>query len=562
MRYHVLACDFDGTIAHHEYVDENTLNQLKKIKYSNRKLILVTGRELRDLERVFPAYKVFDHIVAENGALLLDTATGKEELLGAAPDLQFVQSLENNGVLPLSVGKVIIATWEPHQHTVLNLIKEHGLERQVIFNKGAVMILPPGLNKANGLETLLKSLNLSMHNTVAIGDAENDTAMLQAAECGVAVSNALPALKEIVDYVTPSDHGKGVSELIDELLLDDFSKINEKLKRHHLTIGTLKDSDEAFGISPYRSGILLTGVSGGGKSTLTVSIAESLLKSKYQFCLVDPEGDYLELPGAVILGDHKKLPSIDEICELLLSSDQSIVLCLISIPLDERPIFFARLLSALLKERHDIGHPHWIIADEAHHLLPKEAITDEFKELNNFILVSASPDGITKKILSHVGMVITVGDDPAASFEQFADVVNIASPKKMTALETGQCWVWDVENNKSPFIVNINQPAQLQQRHKRKYAHGDMRDTSFIFSGKGGKMKLVANNLMMFVHLAEGIDEDTWLYHAGKHDYSEWFKNDIHDDELAEVALEAEKEKDAAMSKKTIIDYIRSNYTA
>jgi len=562
MRYHVLASDYDGTIAHHESVADTTLEHLKKLKLSGRKIILVTGRELPDLERVFPEYKVFDHIVAENGALLLDTKTNKETLLGPAPDEAFVKALQDNGVAPLSVGKVIVATWEPHQHTVLEIIKQHGLERQVIFNKGAVMILPPGLNKATGLETLLKSLHFSMHNVVAVGDAENDTAMLQVAECAVAVSNALPALKEKVDYVTTTDHGHGVSELIDELLKDDLQKTNEKLSRHNIEIGVISGSENIFSISPYRSGILLSGVSGGGKSTLTLTVIESLAKKKYQFCLIDPEGDYVELPNAVVIGNEKKLPGINEIMELLLPSEQNVVICLLSVPLNDRPGFFSKLLSALLKQRNDYGHPHWIIADEAHHVLPEGIATDEFEGLNNFVLVSNAPDAISKNILKKIGMVITVGDNPSYPFEQFASAVGIEAPLLKKTLQLQQCFVWDIDDKEQPFIVNVNRPAQLQQRHKKKYAQGDMGDNSFVFTGKEGKLKLKANNLMMFMHLASGLDDETWMYHLKKHEYSKWFADYIHDEELAKIAATAEENNDAAVSKEMILDCINKNYTA
>src|SRR5205823_4267005 len=97
---------------------------------------------------------------------------------------------------PLSVGQVIVATWHPHEQAVLDTIRDLGLELQVVFNKGAVMILPSGVNKATGLLAALNSLGLSPHNAVAIGDAENDHALLAACECGVAVANALPSVKE------------------------------------------------------------------------------------------------------------------------------------------------------------------------------------------------------------------------------------------------------------------------------------------------------------------------------------------------------------------------------
>ena len=77
-----------------------------------------------------------------------------------------------------------------------------GLELQVIFNKGAVMVLPAGVNKATGLARALERSGLSPHNAVGIGDAENDHALLRLCGCGVAVANALPRLKEAADIVT------------------------------------------------------------------------------------------------------------------------------------------------------------------------------------------------------------------------------------------------------------------------------------------------------------------------------------------------------------------------
>ncbi|MDO8945124.1 MAG: HAD-IIB family hydrolase, partial [Desulfobacterales bacterium] len=191
MRYLVLATDYDGTLAHHGLVSEPTLAALERLKHSGRKLILVTGRELEDLLRVFPQAGLFDRIVAENGALLYRPATGEEKTLGEPPPPAFVRRLRELGVGPLSTGRVIVATWTPFETAVLETIRELGLELQVIFNKGAVMVLPSGVNKATGLAAALKELALSPAVVVGIGDAENDHAFLQLCACAVAVENAL-----------------------------------------------------------------------------------------------------------------------------------------------------------------------------------------------------------------------------------------------------------------------------------------------------------------------------------------------------------------------------------
>ncbi|MGH9626882.1 MAG: HAD family hydrolase, partial [Bryobacteraceae bacterium] len=138
MRYLALATDYDGTIAHHGVVSESTIHSLEACRNSGRKLILVTGRELEDLFRVFPKPELFDRIVAENGALVYDPATREMTTLGERPSERFVSLLKERCVGPMSVGHVIVATWHPHENAVLEAIRDLGLELQVIFNKGAV----------------------------------------------------------------------------------------------------------------------------------------------------------------------------------------------------------------------------------------------------------------------------------------------------------------------------------------------------------------------------------------------------------------------------------------
>ena len=222
MHYLALATDYDGTIAHHGRVDDATLAALQRARASGRKLLLVTGRELPSLHDTFAHVALFDLVVAENGALLYWPASGHERALCEPPSADFVLGLRGRGVHPLSVGRVIVATFEPHETTVLELIRELGLEYQVIFNKGAVMVLPSGVNKASGLAAALDEMKIAPDRVVAVGDAENDHALLGLVGFGAAVANALPALKERADYVCAADHGAGVAELVDLLVEHDL----------------------------------------------------------------------------------------------------------------------------------------------------------------------------------------------------------------------------------------------------------------------------------------------------------------------------------------------------
>ena len=221
MQYIGLAADYDGTLAKDGVVSAETIQALTRWRETGRYLLMVTGRELHDLSRVFDATKIFHRIVAENGAVIFDPQEERFTLSGMKPPEEFIEELRKRGVSPISLGHIIVATWTPHENTVLETIRDLGLEMQVIFNKGAVMILPSGVNKASGLQLALQELGLSLQNIAGIGDAENDHAFLNIVGFSAATSNALDSLKKNVNFVTSASHGAGVRELIEKLLAED-----------------------------------------------------------------------------------------------------------------------------------------------------------------------------------------------------------------------------------------------------------------------------------------------------------------------------------------------------
>jgi len=220
----VLATDFDGTLAHDGVVDEDTISALERFRASGRRLVLVTGRHLADLCQIFPQLDLFDRVVVENGGVLYRPETHEEKLLSDPPDEHFIRLLEK-AKAPFAVGRTVVATWKPHEAAVLSAIRELGLDLQVIFNKGSVMVLPSGVNKGTGLQAALDELGVSSHNVVSVGDAENDLSLLRVSECGVAVGNALPSLKEHADLVMDGARGRGVVELIDRVIADDLAEL-------------------------------------------------------------------------------------------------------------------------------------------------------------------------------------------------------------------------------------------------------------------------------------------------------------------------------------------------
>jgi len=228
MYFAALATDYDGTVAHDGRLQDETVAGLERLRASGRTLIMVTGRELDELKTVCDRLDLFELVVAENGALLYDPRTEEEALLTSGPSMELVERLKAEGVADISVGRSIIATWEPHETTALAAIRDLGLELQIIFNKGAVMILPATVNKATGLAAALERLKIDHDCVVGVGDAENDHAFIRACGCGVAVANAIASLKQEADIVTGKPRGEGVVELIDRIIATDLADIRDR----------------------------------------------------------------------------------------------------------------------------------------------------------------------------------------------------------------------------------------------------------------------------------------------------------------------------------------------
>ena len=565
MYFLALATDYDGTIAHHGVVEARTYEALKRFKETGRRLILVTGRDLPDLKRVFPEFTLYDWIVAENGSVIYNPASGEERVIAPAPPPAFIEALKLRNVTPLAVGRCIVATWEPHEKTVLEAIRDLGLELQIIFNKGAVMVLPPGMNKAAGLAAALRELDLSPPNVVGVGDAENDHAFLRFCGCDAAVANALPAVKDEADIRLAGPHGEGVIELVDMILRDDGRVLRPH--RHGILVGTDRAGVEVY-LEPYGGGVLIAGSSGVGKSTLATALTERMVEKAQEFCVFDPEGDYDDLEHAMTVGDAKNPPNVDEVVTFLRKRVINVVVNTQALSADERPGFFARLLPEVSALRARTGRPHWLIIDEAHHLLaaPREDIAQVIPErLTAVVFVTVHPDALAPVALHGVETVLAVGDAAAETVAKFCHAVGIDPPSDIPAPGSDEVLFWVRDTGVAPRAVKALRPRQSRRRHRRKYAEGDVgADMSFYFRGPANALNLRAQNLLIFSQIAAGVDERTWEHHRHAGDYSTWFRDVIKDGALAREAADAEHNADidANESRKRILAAITRRYTA
>jgi len=560
MQYLALATDYDGTLAHDGVVSEKTLGALEQLRKSGRKLILVTGRELTDLRSVFARMDLFDRVVAENGAVLYTPETREKHLLASAPKPEFAAALRARGV-PVATGDVIVATWRPHETAALEVIRDLGLELQLIFNKGSVMVLPAGINKKSGLHAALRDLGLSEHNVIAIGDAENDHAFLSACELSVAVANALPAVKQTADFTTRGDHGDGVAELIGMILERDLPA-----NRCSILLG--HEDGREVAMPAFGSSLLVAGASGSGKSTFLAGWLQTLIEKKYQVCMIDPEGDYESFPGTITVGDEKHAPAVEQILQTLEKPMAQVIVNLVGVPVADRPGFFGGLLPRLQELRLRTGRPHWIAIDEAHHTLPAQWAPGSAElagTLHNLAQITVRPGHVPAAALKSVDVAVAVGPEAHEVMHSFAAIIGSPAPAVDSAdLPAGEALVWFRGSGALRRIHYMESTAE-RKRHKRKYARGELgEDRSFYFRGPGQKLNLRAQNLVSFLQLADGVDDETWNYHLRCGDYSRWFREYIKDPELARDArrVEADLSLDPRQSREKIRGAIEQRYTA
>jgi hydroxymethylpyrimidine pyrophosphatase-like HAD family hydrolase len=565
MQYHALAVDYDGTLATDGRVDEETIEALRRLRESGRRIVLVTGRIVDQLLQVFPQLGLCELVVADNGALLFDPETEERCPLVDPPPREFIDELVRRGVPNVEIGDVIVATWEPHETTVLETIRDMALELQIIFNKGAVMVLPTGVNKATGLCAALTRLGLSHHNTVGIGDAENDEAFLKLCEASAAVENALDVVKQQVDMVTHAARGAGVTELIDQLLNDDLEKLRHRANRG-IVMGTDLEGGE-FRVPVYGTRVLVSGGPAGGKSNFATAMLEQLIEQKYQTCVIDPEGDYHGSKEAVVLGTLQQPPAVEEVIEVLEHPSRSCVVSLFGAKRDEQPPIFARILRALMEHRSRFGRPHWYLIDEAHYPLPAkwDPVGElPLEDLRSVMYITAFIDQLPDVVLRNIDLFVAIGDNPQESLEKFCELLGEPTPEVAPPADQQehQALAWWRRRGLPGWFRRIP-PRGEHQRHRHGYLDGDMDpEDRFYFRGPKGELNLAAQNLRLFMQVGEGVDDDTWVYHLRQGDYARWFRDVIKDDDLAERAeqLRRNGKVSAERSRQEIFDFIRKKY--
>jgi hypothetical protein len=91
---------------------------------------------------------------------------------------------------------------------------------------------------------------------------------------------------------------------------------------------------------------------------------------------------------------------------------------------------------------------------------------------------------------------------------------------------------------------------------------GDLKSASFWFRGPKQIHNLSASNLSLF-HIGRGIDQETWLFHLRRGDYSRWIRESVKDEEIAELVQQIEQNSNLSPqdTRSRICNAIEARYT-
>ncbi|MEI8080473.1 MAG: HAD family hydrolase [Actinomycetes bacterium] len=546
-----LATDFDGTLTHDgRRPEDRVLASLRRIRSEGALVVLVTGRILSELHEVFPdAEEHFDAIVAENGAVLWNG--GHRRLLATPVDPGLVDGLAARGVR-VRHGEVLVAGSASDRIAVLEEIHDRGLDYQLIFNRNELMILPAGVNKGTGLFDALGDLGVSRHSAIGVGDAENDHALLDVCEVGVAVSDAVPSLHSFADLVMTEPDGRGVAELLESVFGPHPPAIHSG--RWKVRLGAA-DGRRTASVPSSQMNILICGESGTGKSHLVGLFAERVIGQGYCVLVLDPEGDHQDLGrlrGVAVLNAERGLPKPARIAEIFSQRFTSVVLDMSGVDETAQRQYLQALASVVEQSRAACGLPHWIIGDEAH------STTTVFADSTvvagtasaqrwGFALATYRPDLIDDAVIAQLDAVITMGDGRPPSPElahllartsrlTLADVVEAVSE-----IDFGNAYlaIRPDLGYSTPFQVGSR--VTEHRRHWHKYTELNLpEDRSFHFRNRDDEMVGVASNLRSLTRVLTTCSPDVIEHHARGHDLSRWMRDVFVDPEVTDDFADVE----------------------
>lgn len=547
MRLRVIATDYDGTIATDGFLHPEVRTAISAARRRGIFVVIVTGRILSELRDVTGGLEFVDGVVAENGAVV-SLAGGHSFTLGPAPPMSLLTAFTERGI-DFKVGHCVVELDAAFSDVAITLIREQQLPLAITFNRQRMMLLPASVSKATGLRELLGTMGISLHNSLGIGDAENDHELLRCCEYGVAVEWGAQNLQETADEIVRGSGPEVVGAFIDRV----SQQIRIPLERsgHHKVMVESIEGQAPLEMVIRGRNVLIAGDSQSGKSWLAGLLTEQMIMQGYSVYVFDPEGDYCSLgslPNTVVLGGGRLLPHLDDLL-MLLHQGLSVVLNLSHLDTVAKADYVRQHLPLIAKYRRRQGYPHRIVLDECHYFLNEvESVELLDLDLGAYTFVTWKPSDLSAAVSSAVDIVTATrlanksevdalgqiaGEqiDPAEWYEPLANLgVTEAALLPPTDEAKGQLRRFRVAPRLTSHV-----------RHCTKYFDSPASPAdAFHFSDNHASTGQTAATLC---ELIEGIRQSMISVvhgHMGRHDFSRWIGHVLGDFDLAGVVRKLE----------------------
>ena len=270
--YELIAFDMDGTLLNsRKEISSGSLHAISRAVQKGKTVCLCTGRCIPELEEYLPVLSDIRYIIGESGVFVLDTfenkyiyrdpmdidtaveiftrmkQSGEDVMMHLHSDRSIVQAdkiplmhLYNMSVYrplferaclaveditafflsdPFPPNKINIYCRTTDQwDRIRAMLADLDIEFKHVEGQ-SLECVPKKQTKGTGLTKLCEHLALPVTKAIAVGDADNDLEMLEAAGLAIAMGNANEAVLKAADFVVADNDHEGCAEAIDHYLL-------------------------------------------------------------------------------------------------------------------------------------------------------------------------------------------------------------------------------------------------------------------------------------------------------------------------------------------------------